>query len=353
MRFQKSDPQPFSGRDRRIVFLFLGVLAVFFVVQLVSKPEFRRAWSGAESADSGKPVDQLGTPDDGALADDEIFIAQPESNSSDQAEAALAQPDEPDRRDGLPGIPSSALSAVRDHTIGVRAAERSAFYSVLRAMRQRPASDLHPLAERIPYTMVMAEPARHRGRLVLIEGRLRRLVKRRPLNEQAMGEVLYDAWIFTNDSGRNPWHVVCSAVPEDLRPAEAYSGEPPVVRIVGTFFKTEGYESKGDGQAGATLHLAPLLLAGELEVVPVAQAGTRDIASEMVPWLWWFAIAVGAVLAIVLWNFAVSDWTFRHTRAHHLLHGDGSPDFRSVTAVPTGEMLQDLSQDPDPGWAEP
>jgi hypothetical protein len=322
-----------------MVFLAIGALALFFAVKLGMDPKFRAALNKKPGQQNIVEQNQ----DPGLLRNDENFFGGGTSDAVASADP-VAIGTGPDL-----SIPKDRLKPVRDNTMGIRAKELPSYYATLDYAQKVEMQSLVPNAERVPYTMLMAEPWVYRGKPVSIKGRLRRLV---PITagRNAFGlRQLYDAWVFTEDSGSNPIHVVCSAAPSGLQPAEVYRNDPPEVSLVGYFFKTQGYQSEGDGSTDVSLHTAPLVLAGSMNFTPVAKAETRDLASEMVPWLWWFAIGVAALTVMVLWNFAVSDWTFRQTRAHGLLHPQGSPNFDGVDALSTNEMLYELSLDSDAG----
>ncbi|MFK7819938.1 MAG: hypothetical protein AB8G99_14545 [Planctomycetaceae bacterium] len=345
MRFQKSPPPaPFSGRDRIMVFLCLGALAVFFAVRVASKPEF---WKALNKKPGQQEVVQT-NDDPSLLQGNENFFGDVggQTGLPDEAPVIEAKTDL--------SIPRDKLKPVRDNTMGIRAKELPSYYATLDFAQKVEARSLLQNAEAVPYTMLMAEPWGYRGRPVSIKGRLRRFMPIKPGRNPYGLQQLYDAWVFTEDSGSNPIHVVCSGAPMGLKPAEVYRNDPPEVALVGYFFKTQGYQSAGDGSTEVSLHTAPLVLAGTMNYLPVAKGETRDIASEMVPWLWWFAIGVAALTVMVLWNFAMSDWTFRQTRAHGLLQPQGTPNFEGVDALSTNEMLYELAQDSTAGvYSEP
>lgn len=341
MRFQKSPPPPpFGGRDRIMVFIFFGALAVFFAVYVTSKPGFWAAWK--------KNSNVAGNNDPKVLRDDENLFAT-------QTKDGTSVPEKPPAPVTIESnteleIPKSALRPVRDNTMGVRTAELPSYFATLKYARDNASKLRAAKAREVPYTMLMAEPWVHRGgKPISVTGRLRGLKRRTVVPNDAGIDQVFDAWVFTRDSGSNPIHVVCLSVPREMLVPElgesvVFKENPPEVSLNGYFFKTHGYQSNGDGTS-ASLHTAPLVLASAMANVPVAQAETRDLASEMVPWLWWFAIGVAVVLAMVLWNFAVSDWSFRHTRAHGLLQGEGVPDFHGIDALSTNEMLRELSRE--------
>lgn len=339
MRFQKSPPpKPFSGRDRIIVLLFLGALGIFLAVRVGSNPKFWKAIN--KKPGETEPVINN---DPSLLRNDENLF----SNGGD----LTPEPTGPVTIDAAPTltIPRDKLKPVRDNTMGIRSKELPAYYATLRFVRDTSPADLNQMAERVPYTMLMAEPWVYRGKPIELKGRLRRLVPiKAGMNSHGL-EQLYDAWVFTDDSGSNPFHVICSAPPKGVEPAEVYRNDPPEVSLVGYFFKTQGYQSQGDGSEAVSLHTAPLILAANLTTKPAVVAETRDLAAEMVPWLWWFALGVAALLGMVLWNFAMSDWSFRQTRAHGILHPQITPDFEGVDALSTSEMLYELSRDGNAG----
>lgn len=349
MRFQNPEqppPAPFTGRDRIMVFVVLAAVVVVFAMKLGSNPKFWSALKGKPSEAISK-AKTLRDPDTRMLRPDEVLIP----SASDANRAAPVLRSGPITLGDDLVIPKSALKSVKDNSLGIRAAEREDYYATLSAAAQTPLGEQTLVAKRIPYTMLMAEPWEHRGKLVTIKGRLRRLKPVRANGNSFDIQQLYDAWIFTDDSGSSPYHVVCTSIPSDLSPADVFKRSPPEVQVTGYFFKSQGYAAQGDPKKKkkneVAMHSAPLLLASTMQMQAVAPVETRDIAAEMVPWLWWFAIGIGALLAVVLWNYAASDWTFRHTRAHGILRPETRPDFHGVDALSTEEMLRDLSRDGD------
>lgn len=325
MRFQTNNPppEPFGGRDRLVVLAFFVVLAMFFGIKVVFNMEEAEARRGQNRvAQEPAPVGP------GDLMDGEVLIS-PVASAEPAANASQ--------------IAAAEFKTVRDNTMGIREAELPIYHRTLALARLTAASDQAQQAVTVSYGVLMTEPWKYRGKLISITGRVRRLL---PINASANPDgisQLYDAWIFTPDSGSSPYHVVCSSIPEGIEPAEMFNKDPPEVTLRGFFFKRQGYAANGNEDEEVALASAPLLLASGFDLVPVLQTQTRDVASEMVPWLWWFALGIGAVLALLFWNFAASDWAFRHTRTHALLKPQTQPDFQTIDAVPTGEMLRDLS----------
>jgi hypothetical protein len=74
------------------------------------------------------------------------------------------------------------------------------------------------------------------------------------------------------------------------------------VRVTGYFFKLEGY------LAPSGAHVAPVLLAGEIERLP--QFATRIQRANLTPYFIAAICAVTLSLGVMFWRFKVSDATF-------------------------------------------
>ncbi|MCX7423061.1 MAG: hypothetical protein NT013_26490 [Planctomycetia bacterium] len=152
----------------------------------------------------------------------------------------------------------ASLASVSDNAFGIPQAEQAAYESLLKHASNVEEPDLERLAQRgVPFAVLMLEPDRFRGELITIEGDLRRLNHITNADNDANKLEAYEAWIFTTDSGLNPYRVVCNLLPpgipfgDQLKPAIR-------VRATGYFFKRYSYATTGN------YHTAPLLLAKTL-----------------------------------------------------------------------------------------
>jgi hypothetical protein len=178
-------------------------------------------------------------------------------------------------------LPTGLLQSVHDRTEGILDDEREPYYQVLdRARRVRPAElaaagrqtlerfqtdfEGNPKNARRKFSLfadMVQHPDAFRGQPVRLHGYIRR-VESFDAGENDQGlKTLHQVWLFTDDSQRNPWVVVCSELPEGMpipRPASPTND----IYVSGYFFKLWSFRAER-GQWGA-----PLILAGQLEWRP-------------------------------------------------------------------------------------
>lgn len=265
----------------------------------------------ADAVEKPQPVDAPESSPDAGHREDQQRI-----DEMRQAEAAPS-PESP-TNDGLHQVFDSTLTvqpellqSVEDSTLGVRRQEAEAYYTILRRLRATPLHEIEEAARRdVTYTVLMADSDRLRGVPILIEGRLRRLTEHSRRERRPAAGPLFDAWIFTRDSGNEPYHVVCTEVAENIPRGERLSPSVPV-RVAGLFFKQEGYASEGG------MNVAPLLLAKRLEWLRTAAPDRLQLA--LAPYFAGFAVLVAAVVGLLLWRFAARDKAFRRHQTERLL----------------------------------
>lgn len=208
-----------------------------------------------------------------------------------------------------PRIDKELLAGVRDNTLGVRHDEAEAFYRILAHARDLPAQTMTQAARTdLVYTHLMVEPDRYRGELVTVVGDARRITEFTAGPNHSGIERLYEAWVFTADSGTHPFRVVFTRLPKDVHPAESL--DLPV-RVTGYFFKREGYNTPGG------LHVAPVLLAKRLQRNSVEAMPTH--AASLTPYLLGAVLLVGGGLGVMLWRFRSGDRRFRREQLQSLL----------------------------------
>jgi hypothetical protein len=228
------------------------------------------------------------------------------------------------------GLPFSdpTLADVEDDTLSLRKADRVAYHALLERLRATDERDIELAADPSgTFPAVMTEPAHFRGRVVSIQGTARRILEI-PASDANSPEAgrLYELWVFTPDSGDNPWRVVATDVPEGLPRGLIEHGVP--VRVAGVFFKRQGYET----QAHA-LHVAPLLLAKTVH--RVRPAGRRLAEFDPTPWLIGAGLAVAAVLTLAFIRFRREDKAFEKTTFARFTAA--TPD--EVAAIPDADAV--------------
>jgi hypothetical protein len=198
------------------------------------------------------------------------LFAQPPLHPLDEPNPKFAEPN--------PYFSSDLLRYVEDN-LPVQGAsqnryEAQCYERLLLHARRLPADTLRKAStNRINFAHMFGEDrARYRGALVHIEGRLRRLRQfDPPPTLQGLDEGLthlYEGWIFVEEYGGNPYCVVCSELPSDLKPAETMDR---LVECDAFFFKRYRYNAL-DGWRDA-----PLLIAKTIR--PIAGTPQKSMSS--------------------------------------------------------------------------
>ena len=137
--------------------------------------------------------------------------------------------------------------------------ERAYNYLLIHA-RKFSVADLHSQARAdLAFVHLFEEPAKYRGQLVTLEGRLRRLLRFDPPALPAKEGVpnLYEGWLYTGGSATNPFCILASELGLGLTTGEKIDRE---VTYTGYFFKRYRYKA-GDGWRDA-----PLLIGRSIEL---------------------------------------------------------------------------------------
>jgi hypothetical protein len=196
-------------------------------------------------------------------------------------------PDAPASLDGGASVNPALLQPVRDNTLGLEAHDRHAYFYMLWLCREIGAERLAEFArafreerlaqafhvERSAFVDVFRNPEAYRGRPVTLEGRLRRLVKFAPGENDFGARHVYEGWVYTEDSQHNPAVVIFTRKPSELPVGGDLSEN---VRCTGYFLKLYGYDAQD------TTRSAPLFVAGELEWAP--QPATAELAATSPGW---------------------------------------------------------------------
>ncbi len=344
--------------QRRLTLVIVAVGALILMVSVASRPEFWARIVGnpqkppAEAPTRDISEDLLGgvplQPDEftsGAVtrADEPRTLDLREL--LDQEEVAriehLAQGDlRPGEVSGPEPVPAALLKPVRDDIIGVHSSESEAYFASLRLAEKRLSKVTDSDARQGQYALFMDSPETCRGQAWEIRGTLRRM-SRLQSDANSFGlKTLYDAWISLPDSGNQLVHVVASSADAGLPLGDTELKAPPEIQLTGYFFKREGYVRAGQDTKG-DVGLTPLILAGRIQkFVPVQTTGTG--ADELTPYMGWLALLICAGVALMIWQFQLSDNVFRRTRTHQLTVPPVRVSFEGVDAVSVAESLKKM-----------
>ncbi len=287
---------------------------------LTGRPD--SAATGTEGGDAvrGREID-FGVRDDVTLKDGEFLspgprVPEPNASETPKLEGPDTKQKSPSANTSATGdkyyvdLESDILEGVQDNTLRIRAKEEDVYYFVLAKARDIPLSYLERAAVKdVAFTVLMLESDRYRGKLITVDGEIRRLVKFAASKNVYGIQHLYEAWLFTGNSGQNPYRIVFTSIPEGI-PQGSELKRPPRVRVTGYFFKRYGY------QAQHGLHVAPLLLAKQPRWFPPRRVETQDLG--LAPYVLGFVVVVGAVLGLTLWRFSISDKKFHQSHLQRI-----------------------------------
>jgi len=244
-----------------------------------------RTWWAPTIPPPSPPIDTiLGRGPVTRTIDDGISIEAPPIASDSEV---VAPPDvvPPDRETFAD---ASDLAMVRDDTV-FRTADQHAWFAIWERLQGAAASASRPRGREVTFAQVFSQPKSFRGRMVRIEGTIRRLQEvAAPTN--ALGIASYwQAWLEPAGGPASPIVVYFLTVPPGT-PAGMRVDVPVVVD--GVFFKRWAY------QASDAIRLAPLLMAIEPRFPPRITEGRGT--SVLVGWALVSIVALIAVTMVAL-----------------------------------------------------
>jgi hypothetical protein len=203
----------------------------------------------------------------------------------------------------------------RDISIGLP--ETTAYSRiVVMAHYTSPAAFRRAARHDLTYAQIFAEPRLYRGEVIHIDGRLKRLARLEPpLEARAQGvSDLYEAWIFNDAYGTNPFCALFTELPASLRPLV---GEKKIqgfveVSMDGYFYKKFRYKAADSRER--TARDAPVFIGRTLTVLslppppdPAAQDGSGQVLTLFL------GIIAGTVVVVVAlaWWFRRNDERLR------------------------------------------
>lgn len=200
-----------------------------------------------------------------------------------------------------PGIPIGGLEADIYSRVLTRA-----YYTSQKALARAARRD-------VTFTHVINEPERYRGTVMRIDGRILRVNRfDPPVEAEAAGiSDLYEAWVFNEAFGTNPFCLVFTVWPEGL--SRDLLGQPKINEVVrisfdGFFFKNYRYKSK---DRNGTLRETPLVVGRSLVVHPAGDEEPSSAAGNIYLLLYLF---VASVVGLIFGIFGLTYWYRRSDR---------------------------------------
>jgi len=294
MRFRSRSSQTLTtAMQRRLIALIGGLCGCVIVLQLLAQGRVPALLTGV-AHDSQPETRHLDMKPE--LSDEERIHSQ----SLWPIAAAQEQPIESANL----AIDSELLEGIQDNSVGIRDSERTLYFMLLRRLRTESDSALHRAAQPIAFNVLMVDSKKYLGRVLRVKGEVRRITPLAAAPDRDLSK-LYEVWLFTADSGLNPYRVVCSSLPDGMPTGEKLPNNMRV-EVTGYYFKRYGYAT-ADGR----LHVAPLLLAKSMQWPRSEQSSepTHHRATNVI-----IVSIVGLLLLLgaVWWRMRISDRDFEN-----------------------------------------
>lgn len=336
MKFRRPSPPPYLNRrhQMRMLGMVFALALTVFAITVVGKPGF---WAPLF------PEEPAAKEDAEPKGDPTVRPDGPRIDAENVPKDDVAKKDAGDEKEPNVEIEATALTfeaepprewfaEVEDDSLGIAKGESRAYYGLLSMAASATLDEMEAASEDQPSrSLLMHEAAYFRGRLVTIEGELKRLTPMtvaEPLREKYGIDGLWDAWISTPDDPQRPLHVTFVTVADEV-PRGMSIGRRAKVRVTGWFLKRQAFQGM-DKDGNKEITRTPLLLAREPRYIrpPVVQGDGR----ELTPYVIGFAVVVGLALAALLLVYRASDRRF------------GDDHVRQFNEAPEGaiESLSDI-----------
>lgn len=220
------------------------------------------------------------------------YLAHQASQLEKPPEPAAALPPPPGEERVTPSeklfvaVDHDRLAGFIDHARGGDV-DRDSFFYLLRLARDNPPDAVRRNARQdLTLALLLDDPDRYRGEIVLLRGRLRRLIQY-PAPENGEGiPVLYEGWLYTADGAQFPYTLIFASPPADIPTGSAIHVS---VEVVGYFLGWWRFTT-GEGKPSS----APYIM-----VSSIRRLDATLPASKLELPIVWVAIAAGAVVVAV------------------------------------------------------
>jgi hypothetical protein len=345
MRFEKSNRTPYLGRRDQFRLAMMVVLIAFVVVSieiasrdstwywLTGNPETGTAASGSTPQhSSAKPkIDFNPRMDDEPLPPGVIRVEKEPRRTDKSQRVELGN----DLR-----LAPEQIAKIRDNAVGIRAAEREVYHDILARVRDTPLKVQQQAASHdVSFPVLMTESREFIGKLITVKGEIRGLRRILPGANDHGIEHLWEAWMFNNDSGMNPYIIRCTSIPQGI-PTGMQLKSGTVVEVTGYYFKRFGYPTQDD-----RLHVAPMILARTLKwFKPRSVQQPNDLG--LIPYVLGFAAIIGTTIGVLLYRFRSSDRKFERELLRRLTEAprEAIAAIDQLPIIDVGDALRQMSE---------
>jgi hypothetical protein len=332
-----------SRRDQFRLLLLVGLVCMVVIAMDYAGRPSSYAWLFNQgSADSGKTADkkkdeQIDFRPNVDSSSTGLQLTQPRTpkdaeryKNSDESDAKLASEHELK-------ISADLISQIKDNSVAIRPSERDLLYYLLAKTRDVPLAALKKVArDDIAFGVLMNDSEDFLCTLMTVSGEIRRLNPHSVWKNEYGVDQIYEAWLFNRDSGKRPYRILCTSIPENI-PIGMELNSGTVVTVTGYYFKRYGYPAVGN-----RLHVAPLIISKTLEWHR-SESARRPDDMDIIPYVLGFAAFIGIAAAYALWRFRKGDREFERQHLKRLT-GASEGAILAIDNIPTIEVSEALRQ---------
>jgi hypothetical protein len=262
------------------------VLALGLVILLIMK-----ARDPGNFAWIDKLGDQPATPADDRPVDTRSEPAERPNEPAGTFVSPAAPAREEDAEGRLLEVKPEDLAVVEDDT-HFRAAETKAWFHLFAVLKDTSPAKLRQASlGRVTFMQLFQQPKEYRGRVVSIQGTVRRAHWVKAPANAARIEGYYQLWVQPSDHPDDPMVLYALELPKRFPTGMDVAAD---VRVTGFFFKCWAY------QAQDTLRTAPVLLSRSVDWTPATPAVPRGDRQMPSPWL---VVGLAAAIAAFVVGF--------------------------------------------------
>ncbi len=248
-------------------------------------------------------------------------------------------------------IDPKILAPVSDGWLGIRQHEAGAFFAIIAKAKEIPLKLLEDAGDnRVDYTVLMTDAEQFRGMPLSVEGTIRMIqsvsISREEDRENTGVDHYFVAWMWTESSGKSPYRLICTSLPQDMTPGENLDFP---AKFTGYFFKKEGYKTEQG------FHVAPVLIGKHIRWnrPPMVAIGTSNDLG-LAPYIIGLTVLIALALGGMIWRFNVSDKKFGHQHVNHFTTATPKAieDLANLEADDPNELFRQLEAEAHAEGAE-
>jgi hypothetical protein len=227
--------------------------------------------------------------------------------------------------------------------------EAMAYYdAVMKAHRTSLAGFESVVDPDVTFGHIFREPGKQRGKVVRIDGRIRRIRKYDAPEMLALAGIptIYEAWLFNERYGFNPVCLITTELPPGVKVGEVLDG--PAAEFVGYFFKKYRYKSP-DSPGKNQFRDAPLVIGRIKTATSLIQESDSSWTRGLLPLFVTVVGCTGLFVLVLTWWFRRNDARVRSRVKTASATFVPPPVFEAPEQPPAEDWLRNEREEPFPG----